>query len=77
MLEQEAADKSILGQAPFRMLNMGLAVMGLAHVITVTPWWNPCNAGPYMPYAVGLWGAAAAVGTLGFLSRAQPPVEKP
>jgi hypothetical protein len=72
LAEQEAADSRMLGQAPFRALNMGLVITGLAHVITLMPWWNPCNAGPYMPYMVGLWAAVAGAGALGFLSQPQP-----
>lgn len=66
----------MLAQLPFKTLNLGLVVTGLAHVVTLTPWPNSCNAGPYMPYAVGLWAAAAAVGAWGFLSRAKPHVDK-
>jgi hypothetical protein len=65
---QEAADKRQLAAPVFKTLNMGLSFIGLAHVLTLAPWWTPCSSGPYMPYIIATWGLASAIGTWGFLS---------
>ncbi|KAK9915413.1 hypothetical protein WJX75_008833 [Coccomyxa subellipsoidea] len=65
---KEAADKRQLAAPVFKTLNMGLSFIGLAHVLTLAPWWTPCSSGPYMPYIIATWGLASAIGTWGFLS---------
>lgn len=63
----------MLGHPAAKTLNLGLAFIGLAHVMSLMPWWTPCSSGPYMPYVIGLWGAATAAGTWSFLT-STPPV---
>ncbi|CAL8468869.1 g8410 [Coccomyxa elongata] len=72
---KEAADTWQLHAPAFKTLNLGLAFIGLAHVMTLMPWWTPCSSGPYMPYVIAAWGLAAATGTWGFLSSAPPVID--
>ncbi|BDA43139.1 hypothetical protein COCOBI_04-1500 [Coccomyxa sp. Obi] len=73
---KEAADTRQLHAPAFKTLNLGLAFIGVAHVMTLMPWWTPCSSGPYMPFVIAAWGLAAATGTWGFLSSAPPAMEK-
>jgi hypothetical protein len=71
LIAQEAADTGTLYKPQFQSLNMYLAVVGLAHLFTMVPLYLSDHGGPLMPYVLGMWAAATAVGAVG--SAAQPP----
>lgn len=71
---QEAADVGTLFKPQFLDLNMGLSITGLLHLVVLTPWWLHGYSGPVMPYVLGTWAAAFAVGTWGALAYKPAPV---
>lgn len=71
---QEAADVGVLYKPQFLDLNMGLAMAGLFHLVVLTPWWLHGYSGPLMPYVLGTWATAFAVGTWGGLAHRPAPV---
>lgn len=72
---QEASEAGVLNKPQFLDMNIGLAAAGLAHLIVLGPWWLQGHAGALMPYILGTWAAAFAVGTWGALVKR--PVQQP
>ena len=64
----------MLNKPQFVDLNMGLALTGLAHLVVLAPWWLHGYSGPVMPYVLGTWAAAFAVGTYSALANKPGPI---
>lgn len=71
---QEAADVGVLHKPQFLDMNTGLAMTGLAHLVVLGPWWLQGYSGPLMPYIMGTWAAAFAVGTWSVFGNKPTPI---
>ncbi len=67
VLTQEASDDGSLGDAPFKLLNVGLSGAALAHVLVLAPLLGSDTAGPFLPALLGVWGTALAVSGINLL----------
>ncbi|CAL8468866.1 g8407 [Coccomyxa elongata] len=72
---KEASDAGVLHKPHFLDMNIGLATAGLTHLVVLGPWWLQGHAGPLMPYILGTWATAFAVGTWAALVKR--PVQQP
>jgi hypothetical protein len=64
---KEASDDGSLGDAPFKLLNVGLSGAALAHVLVLAPLLGSDTAGPFLPALLGVWGTALAVSGINLL----------
>lgn len=58
---QEAAENNDLGEAPYKVLNAGLAGAGALHLAVLLPAQLSGSGGPLTPLVLGTWVAATAV----------------
>lgn len=58
---QEGAEDGRLDEAPFKVLNVGLAGASLGHLLALAPLLGGEYAGPFLPALLGVWGTALAV----------------
>ena len=68
---QEASDDGSLGDAPFKLLNVGLSGASLAHVLVLAPLLGTDSAGPFLPALLGVWGTSLAVSGVNLLKSSQ------
>lgn len=68
---QEASDDGSLGDAPFKLLNIGLSGASLAHVLVLAPLLGTDSAGPFLPALLGVWGTSLAVSSINLLKSSQ------
>ena len=64
---QEAAENDDLGEAPYKVLNAGLAGAGALHLAVLLPAQLSGSGGPLTPLVLGTWVAATAVAGSGLL----------
>lgn len=67
MCVQEASDDGSLGDAPFKLLNVGLSGASLAHVLVLAPLLGGDTAGPFLPALLGVWGTSLSVSAVNLL----------
>jgi hypothetical protein len=71
-LAQEAAAGNALYDVRYKLLNIGLLSAGIGHLLVLQPrLGNPEMSGSLLPVIVGTWAAAALLGGVGLLKRAQ------
>ena len=58
---QEAAENNDLGEAPYKVLNAGLAGAGVLHLAVLLPAQLSGSGGFLTPLVLGTWVAATAV----------------
>ncbi len=58
---QEAAENDDLGEAPYKVLNFGLAGAGALHLAVLLPAQLAGSGGPLTPVVLGTWVLATAV----------------
>lgn len=68
---QEASDDGSLGDAPFKLLNIGLSGASLAHILVLAPLLGSDSAGPFLPVLLGIWGTSLAVSGVNLLKSSQ------
>jgi hypothetical protein len=71
-LVQEAAAGNALCDVRYKLLNISLLSAGIGHLLVLQPrLGSPDMSGTLLPVIVGTWAAAALLGGVGLLKRAQ------
>ncbi|KAF6255213.1 hypothetical protein COO60DRAFT_1641700 [Scenedesmus sp. NREL 46B-D3] len=72
---KEAAAGNLLSDVRYKLLNIGLLSAGVGHLLVLQPrLGDPNLSGSLLPVLVGTWAAAALLGGVGLLKRAQKTI---